>query len=55
MKRLPWTWFRQYEPGFWHFGRWEIGVFDDGWVIARDQVIKLEGAWPTYGTFHKRR
>jgi hypothetical protein len=41
----------KYEDGLWRFGRWTFGLFDDGWMIARDMIIKREGRWPTYRTF----
>ena len=43
-----------YAEPFWYCGPWEFGLFDDGWLIAKHQVIRLEGRWPTHRTFHRR-
>lgn len=43
-----------YDDPFWRIGRWEIGLFDDGWMVCRDRVVKFECRWPTYRTFHRR-
>jgi hypothetical protein len=34
------------EDGIWWWGRWSFLLHDTGWLIARDQVIKLEARWP---------
>ena len=44
-----------YDEPFWYFGRWEFGVFDQGWVVSKERVIRLQGRWPTYRTFHWRK
>lgn len=49
-------WIKQhvgYDEPFWYCGAWEFGIFDQGWVLAYRRIIKLEGAWPRYSTFHK--
>jgi hypothetical protein len=48
---LPW----RDDDTMWHWGRWSFLLHDTGWLLARDQLIKLERAWPTVATFsHKR-
>lgn len=44
-----------YDEPFWYFKAWEFGVFDQGWVLSHRRVIKLQGWWPTYSTFRRRR
>lgn len=43
-----------YDEPFWCCGTWEFGIFDQGWVLSRLQVIVLEGRWPNYATFHRK-
>jgi hypothetical protein len=44
-----------YDEPLWYLGPWEFGIFDNGWLVAKDRIIRLEGKWPTWRTFHKRR
>jgi hypothetical protein len=41
-----------YDEPLWHFGAWEFGLFDDGWLIAKRRIIRFQGRWPNYNTFH---
>jgi hypothetical protein len=43
-----------YDDPFFYFGAWEFGVFDNGWILAKNRVIRHEGRWPTYWTFHRK-
>jgi hypothetical protein len=42
-----------YDKPMWFCGSWEFGILDDGWVLSHRSVIKLQGRWPTYSTFHR--
>lgn len=42
-----------YDEPLWYLGQWEFGIFDEGWLVAHSRVIKLQGRWPTYKTFHR--
>jgi hypothetical protein len=44
-----------YDSPLWYFGRWEFGVFDEGWLIAKDRIIRFQGRWPTYHTLRPWR
>jgi len=44
-----------YDEPLWYLGPWEFGIFDQGWIIAKRRVIKLEGRWPNYKTIHPFR
>lgn len=46
--------FHRIDDGLFCIGRWEFGLFDDGWVIAREWIIKVKGKWPTWKTFHPK-
>lgn len=46
--------FHRIDDGLFRIGRWEFGLFDDGWLIAREWIIKAEGKWPTWKTFHRK-
>lgn len=44
-----------YDEPFWYYRDWEFAVFDNGWVLSKGRVIRLEGSWPTYWTVHPIR
>jgi hypothetical protein len=37
---------------FWRLGAWELLFHDHGWILAFHRVVRLEGRWPTWRTFH---
>ena len=41
---MPW----KDELGFWHWGRWDFLLHDNGWFVARDMVVKFNGRWPKH-------
>ena len=43
-----------YDEPFFYFGAWEFAVFDNGWVLSKNRIIRREGRWPTYWTFHRK-
>lgn len=42
------------EDGIVRIGRWMFLLHDEGWTLARDQVVRLDARWPTYLTFKWR-
>lgn len=42
-----------YSDPFWIIGPWELMLHDSGWIVCRDQIVRLEGTWPTWKTFHR--
>jgi hypothetical protein len=38
---------------FWKWGRFALLLHDNGWFLARNQIVILEATWPTHGTFNR--
>lgn len=38
---------------FWRLGQWEFMLHDAGWLLAYRRVVRCQGRWPTWQTFHR--